>query len=73
MHSINQLVNESLKSGFLSLETEARISYLFEIHLTSEDMEALITLQNAVAFGEVKREAHKIVQVSQAKTLALVA
>ena len=73
MRSIYQLATKTLESGFLSLETENQITYLFDRHLTKEDIAALMALQKAVAFGKVKREAHKIVQVSQAKTLALVA
>ena len=72
MVSIYQLVKETLQIGCLSLETEKKISQLFESCVTTEDIEALITLQDAVAFGYVQREAHKITQDRQVKELVAV-
>ena len=72
MVSIYQLVKETLQIGCLSVETENKISQLFECSVTTEDIEALITLQDAVAFGYVQREAHKITQANQIKELVAV-
>ena len=72
MVSIYQLVKETLQIGCLSLETENKISRLFENSVTTEDIEALITLQDAVAFGYVEREAHKITQESKNKELVTI-
>lgn len=72
MLSIYQLVKESLQIGCLSLETENKISQLFECSVTTEDIEALITLQDAVAFGYVQREAHQITLDNQVKQLVAV-
>ncbi|HAX79785.1 MAG TPA: hypothetical protein DCY88_29100 [Cyanobacteria bacterium UBA11372] len=72
MVSIYQLVKETLQIGCLSLETENKISKLFESSVTTEDIEALITLQDAVAFGYVDREAHKIIQNMKVKDLVAV-
>lgn len=72
MLSIYQLVKETLEIGCLSLETENKISQLFASSVTTEDIEALITLQDAVSFGYVKREALKITQDAQVKKLVAV-
>ncbi len=72
MVSIYQLVKETLQIGCLSLETENKISQLFENSVTTEDIEALITLQDAVAFGYVQREANTITQESKNKELVTI-
>lgn len=69
MLSIYQLVKEILQVGYLSIETENKISNLWESCLTIEDVEALITLQDAVNFGYVKREVHHITQTRKVKEL----
>lgn len=72
MGSIYQLVNETLKIGYLSLETENQIQQLFAICLNRDDIEALITLQQAISLGYVKREAHQVAPRCTVKHLAAI-
>ena len=60
MFSIYCLVQKTLQTGYLSLETESRIQALFNQRCNTEDIEALICLQQAVALGCVKRQALEI-------------
>ncbi|GET39758.1 hypothetical protein [Microseira wollei] len=71
MHSIYHLVHETLKAGYLSMDTEAQIRKLFDTRLNSYDIEALMLLQQAIENGRVKRQVHEIYQAAQAKSSKL--
>jgi hypothetical protein len=60
MFSIYQLVNKTLKAGYLSVETEGMIRDLFDICCNQDDIEALIMLQMAVESGCVRRQVHEM-------------
>ncbi len=68
MHSIYNLVHQTLKGGYLSMDTEAQIRNLFDTRLNSYDIEALMLLQQAIENGRVKRQVHEIYQAAQAKS-----
>jgi hypothetical protein len=70
MFSIYALVQKTLQTGYLSLETESRIQALFHHCCNTNDIEALICLQQAVALGCVKRQVLEI-QQSVASTAEL--
>ena len=54
---IRKVVQQVLKTGYLSLDTEQQIKFLFHAGCNLDDLDALVTLQNAVTAGHVKREA----------------
>jgi hypothetical protein len=60
MFTIYFLVQKTLQTGYLSLETESQIQALFHHRCNTDDIEALICLQQAVALGCVKRQALEI-------------
>ncbi|MCT7952534.1 hypothetical protein NG798_22315 [Ancylothrix sp. C2] len=57
VNMIRKLVRQVMKTGYLSLDTEQQIKHLFHVHCNIDDLDALVTLQNAVTAGHVKREA----------------
>ncbi|HAX75283.1 MAG TPA: hypothetical protein DCY88_05470 [Cyanobacteria bacterium UBA11372] len=71
MHSIYNLVHQTLKAGYLSMDTEAQIRNLFDTRLNSYDIEALMLLQQAIENGSVKRQVHEIYQTAQNKSSKL--
>ncbi|WP_066376613.1 MULTISPECIES: hypothetical protein [unclassified Anabaena] len=56
MSSINEIVQQALNSGYLGLDTQNEIQTLLQSHYDSEDVDALIILQRAIASGNVERE-----------------
>jgi DNA-dependent RNA polymerase auxiliary subunit epsilon len=68
MHSIYHLVHQTLKAGYLSMDTEAQIRNLFDTRLNSYDIEALMLLQQAIENGRVKRQAHEIYEAGKKKS-----
>jgi hypothetical protein len=66
MLSIYQLVRKTLKTGYLSLETETLIRDLFYIRCDQNDIEAMIELQQAVEAGCVKRQLHEVFHATTA-------
>lgn len=71
MHSIYNLVQQTLKAGYLSMDTEAQIRNLFDTRLNSYDIEALMLLQQAIENGSVKRQVHEIYEAAQNKSSKL--
>ncbi len=69
MSQIYYLVRETLKSGYMSLETENQLKELVKTAFKKNEFisfEALIKLQQAVEDGWVKREAIESIRTSQA-------
>ena len=56
MARISQLVDRTLESGYLTIETENRLRQLFGKENNLADIDALVVLQRAIAGGAVKRE-----------------
>jgi hypothetical protein len=53
---IKELVQKALTAGYLSATDQKQIRSLLQGNYDSEDLDAFILLQRAVAAGEVKRE-----------------
>lgn len=53
---IKEIVQQALKAGYLSVADQNRIQVLFQKSYDSEDLDAFIILQRAVAAGDVKQE-----------------
>jgi hypothetical protein len=61
MSSVTQVVYGVLTAGHLSLETEAHLCELLQGTVPCfSDVDALITLQQAIASGRVRREASTV-------------
>jgi|GEM_PF-4925261 len=56
MDRISQLVDRTLDSGYLTIETENLLRQLFVKENNLADVDALVVLQRAIAGGTVKRE-----------------
>lgn len=63
MGAIYELVRQTLESGYLTLEVEAKLRSLLQTtKYSQEDFDAFIRLQNAVIDGLVKQEARELLQ-----------
>lgn len=63
MGAIYELVRQTLESGYLTLEVEAKLRKLLQTtKYSQEDFDAFIRLQNAVIDGLVKQEARELLQ-----------
>jgi hypothetical protein len=57
MMVVREIVQQTLKSGQLTAETEFHLGQLFGLGSDLEDIEALTSLQEAVMTGQVTRQA----------------
>ena len=63
MGAIYELVRQTLESGYLTLEVEAKLRNLLQTtKYSQDDFDAFIRLQNAVIDGLVKQEARELLQ-----------
>ncbi|MBW4612790.1 MAG: hypothetical protein KME21_05820 [Desmonostoc vinosum HA7617-LM4] len=56
---MQEIVQEALKTGYLSAAAEDRMRSLIQNNYDSEDLDAWIILQRAVSAGEVKQESRR--------------
>ena len=56
MMVVREIVQQTLKSGQLTAETEFHLGQLFGLGSDLEDIEALTSLQEAVKTGQVTRQ-----------------
>jgi hypothetical protein len=59
MTLITQIAQEALSLGYLGLAAQNKINALLQINYDSEDVDALIILQRAIASGRVQQESHR--------------
>lgn len=63
MGVIHELVEKTLDTGYLTLETEKQLRKLLQTtKYSQEDFEAFIQLQNAAIDGLVKQESRELLQ-----------
>jgi hypothetical protein len=60
MSTIYSLVHSTLQAGYLSLETENQIRLLSATCQDLDDLDAVMMLKQALAFGHVKRQADEM-------------
>ncbi|MGB3535308.1 MAG: hypothetical protein WBA13_17555 [Microcoleaceae cyanobacterium] len=61
MGIIDQLVQEILKTGYLSLEVEKQLRYLLQMTKYSQkDFHAFIQLQHAALDGSIRQESREV-------------
>lgn len=58
MTFMQEIVQQALNTGFLSIAAKKQIRVLLQTKYDSEDLDAYIILQRAVAAGDVKQESH---------------
>lgn len=58
MTLITEIAQEALSLGYLGIAAQNKINALLQINYDSEDVDALIILQRAIASGQVQRESH---------------
>lgn len=57
---ISEVVNQALKTGYLSLEAENRLRAMLKNKYELADLEAFISLQQATRIGMVKQESREL-------------
>lgn len=53
---IRELVEKTLVSGCLTIETELKLGYLFKLSMDLEDVEVMMKLQQAISTGQIQRQ-----------------
>ncbi len=59
MASISDLVQNTLKAGYLTIEAEEQLRKLLGTQYNLEDLNAFVTLQEAAMTGQVKQESRE--------------
>ena len=59
MVSISDLVQKTLKAGYLTIEAEEQLRKLLATQYNMQDLNAFVTLQEAVMTGQVKQESRE--------------
>ncbi|MCC5637854.1 hypothetical protein LC593_18825 [Nostoc sp. CHAB 5844] len=59
MVEIKQIVQQAFRTGYLSIAEQNQIQVLLRRDYDSEDLDAYIILQRAIASGEVQRESKR--------------
>jgi hypothetical protein len=57
MSSIYTLIQKTLEIGYLSIEIENQLNYLMSDCCNCDDLDDVLMLKQAIAFGHVKRQA----------------
>ena len=60
MVSISDLVQKTLKAGYLTIEAEEQLRKLLATQYNLEDLNAFVTLQEAAMTGQVKQESREL-------------
>ena len=64
MASISDLVQKSLLAGYLTIEAEEQLRKLLATQYNLQDLNAFVTLQEAVMTGRVRQESRERLQKS---------
>ncbi len=59
MASISDLVQNTIKAGYLTIEAEEQLRKLLATQYSPEDLNAFVTLQEAAMNGRVKQESRE--------------
>ncbi|AFZ31415.1 hypothetical protein Glo7428_2920 [Gloeocapsa sp. PCC 7428] len=59
MALIRELVQKTLKTGYLTIEAEEQLRQLLTTHYDLEDLNAFMALQEAAMAGKVKQESRE--------------
>lgn len=59
MASISDLVQQTLKAGYLTIEAEEQLRKLLATQYNLEDLNAFVSLQEAAMTGRVKQESRE--------------
>lgn len=63
MGAIHELVQKTLNTGYLSMDTEQRLRQLLQTtKYGREDFDAFVKLQNAAIDGQVRQESRELLQ-----------
>ncbi|HLO87902.1 MAG TPA: hypothetical protein VK203_23235 [Nostocaceae cyanobacterium] len=68
MKLIKEIVQEALATGYLDAQEQNQIRMLLQSNYDSEDLDAYIILQRAIAAGEVHRESNSQKSYSSSKS-----
>ncbi len=60
MSSIREIVQQSLRTGFLTIAEEDQLRQLLKTKYDWEDLDAFTLLQRSVMDGEVKQESRQV-------------
>ena len=61
MHLIREVVQQALKTGFLSVAAEEQLRQLLQKNYDMEDLDAFTRLQYAAMSGQVKQESRELI------------
>lgn len=59
MTYIREVVQQALKTGYLTLEAENRLRKMLSRQYSDEDLEAFLLLQRAAMTGQVKQQSRE--------------
>ncbi|WP_427158869.1 hypothetical protein ACQFX9_23360 [Aliinostoc sp. HNIBRCY26] len=68
MALIKEIAQQALSVGYLGITDQNQINTLLKFNYDSEDVDALILLQRAIASGKVQRESHRQKRYSPSST-----
>jgi hypothetical protein len=61
---IREIVQQAIKTGYLTIEAEETLRTMLKNKYEQEDFEAFISLQQAAMTGRVRQESRELVRVS---------
>jgi hypothetical protein len=59
MVEIKQIVQQAFRNGYLTIAEQNQIQALLRTNYDSDDLDAFIILQRAIASGEIQRESNR--------------
>lgn len=62
MYLIREVVQQALRTGYLSLAAENQLRQLLQKKYDLEDLDAFILLQQAAMSGQVKQESRELIE-----------
>ncbi len=64
MYLIREVVQQALKTGYLSVAAEEQLRHLLQNKYDLEDLDAFMKLQFAAMSGQVKQESRELIYAS---------
>jgi hypothetical protein len=64
---IRDIVRQALASGYLSVEAEDQLRQLLRTKYDSEDLNAFMTLQQALSAGHLRQESRELIELHRSQ------
>lgn len=66
MKLIREIVEQAIRTGYLTLEAEEKLRLMLKKKYEIEDLEAFVSLQQAAMIGMVKQESRELLSARKA-------